>query len=246
MVQMASMRFTLGLMYTPELPLRTNLTEAHEASWQAIGEPGAFWTGPERVQMVAHARAATNCKLCEQRKAALSPFAVPGEHDEISRESELPPALIDAIHRIRSDPGRLTRSVFAQVIAAGVSEAAYVEMVSVINSSVIIDTLHRSLGLSLPELPEAREGEVSGDYNTEAVDRGAWVPVLDADQDLFEPGMPRVPNILRSMGLVPSAVQLFFQTFRPHYALANIPLSISQAQAEFVAARVSALNECFY
>ncbi len=233
-------------MYTPELPLRSNLTEAHEASWQSMGEPGAFWTGPERVQMIAHARAAMNCKLCRERKTALSPFAVTGEHDEISQGSELPPALIDTIHRIRSDPGRLTRVIFDQVIAAGISEPAYIEMVSVINSSVIIDTLHRSLGLSLPELPEAREGEVSGDYNTKAVDKGAWIPVMDADQDLLDPGMPRVPNILRSMGLVPSAVQLFFQTFRPHYALVDIPLAISQAQAEFVAARVSALNECFY
>jgi len=233
-------------MYTHELPLRSNLTEAHALSWRSIAEPGAFWTGPERVEMVAQSRAAMNCKLCEERKAALSPFAVTGEHDEIPGGSDLPLVLVDAIHRIRSDPGRLTKSVFDQVVAASISEPAYVEMVSVVNSSVIIDTLHRSLGLSLPELPEAREGEVSGSYNTAAVDRGAWVPVLDADQDLFDTGMPSVPNILRSMGLVPSAVQLFFQTFRPHYALVDIPLSISQAQAEFVAARVSALNECFY
>ena len=233
-------------MYTPELPLRSNLTEAHALSWRSIGEPGAFWSGLERVQMVACSRAATNCKLCEERKAALSPFAVRGEHDEISGSSDLAPVLVDAIHRIRSAPGRLTKTVFDQVIAAGIGEPAYVEMVSVVNSSVIIDTLHRSLGLPLPELPEAVGGAASGEYNTAAVDRGAWVPILDADQDLFDTGMPSVPNILRSMGLVPSAVQLFFQTFRPHYALVDIPLSISQAQAEFVASRVSALNECFY
>jgi len=33
---------------------------------------------------------------------------------------------------------------------------------------------------------------------------------------------------------------------RSHYSLSDIPLDISQAQAEFIAARVSALNECFY
>ena len=131
-------------------------------------------------------------------------------------------------------------------MAADISEPAYIEMVSVLNSSVIIDTLHRSLGLSLPELPEARNGEISGVYNTAAVDAGAWVPIMAAGEDLFDTGMPNVPNIFRSMGLVPSAVQLFFRTFRPHYSLADISLSISQAQAEFVATRVSALNECFY
>ncbi len=63
---------------------------------------------------------------------------------------------------------------------------------------------------------------------------------------MADTGLPRVPNIARSMGLVPSAVDLFFGTFRPHYSLKDIPLSISQAQAEFVASRTSAINECFY
>lgn len=233
-------------MYTPETLLRSNLIEAHEASWRTIGESGAFWTGPERVQMVAQARAAIDCKLCAERKAAISPFAVTGEHDKITAGSELPIALIDAIHRIRSDPGRLTKRFFDEAIAADISKPAYIEMVSVVNSSVVIDTLHRSLGFPLPELPTAIDGEPDGIINEAAVDRGAWVPIMDADQNLFDEGMPAVPNIVRSMGLVPSAVQLFFQTFRPHYALADIPMSISQAQAEFVATRVSTLNECFY
>ena len=72
------------------------------------------------------------------------------------------------------------------------------------------------------------------------------VPVLDAPQDLAHHGLPNVPNIARSMGLVPSAVELFFTTFRPHYSLSYIHMTISQAQAEFVAARVSSINECFY
>ena len=59
-------------------------------------------------------------------------------------------------------------------------------------------------------------------------------------------GMPRAPNIGRAMGLVPSAVALFFLAFRAHYALRDIPLDIAQAQAEFIASRVSALNACFY
>ena len=69
---------------------------------------------------------------------------------------------------------------------------------------------------------------------------------LAASQELTDTGMPAVPNIARSLGLVPGAVALFFGTFRPHYALQDIPLAISQAQAEFIAARVSALNQCFY
>lgn len=231
-------------MYPPDTLIRENLREAHSASWQRIAEPGSFWRGRERIAMVAEARAALACSLCGERKAALSPHAGNGDHQNAT---DLDPAMIDAIHRMRTDPGRLTKSWFDAVMAAGVSQQAYVEMVSVVNSSVIIDTLHRALGLDLPELPTAVEGEPSGDYNLDAVDDSAWLPVLAAEQMVkAETRMPTVPYIGRAMGLVPTAVALFFQTFRPHYALVDIPLALSQAQAEFIAARTSALNECFY
>ena len=231
-------------MYPPNTRLRENLREAHSATWQRIAEPGSFWRGTERISMVAEARAALECSLCVERKAALSPNGGNGNHRSATK---LEPVMIDAIHRMRTDPGRLTKSWFDGVMAAGISHQAYVEMVSVVNSSVIIDTLHRCLGLELPALPAPVEGEPSGDYNPDAVDDGAWLPVLAAEQVVNEATrMPTAPYIGRAMGLVPSAVTLFFQTFRPHYALIDIQLAISQAQAEFIAARVSALNECFY
>ena len=233
-------------MYPKHLPLRDNLRQAHAAAWHSIAGPGAFWTGAQRVAMVAEARAALSCPLCTDRKAALSPAAVRGKHDQATG---LGPVAVDLIHRLRTDPGRLTKSWFDALMSAGISPQAYVEIVSVVTSSVIIDTLHQSLGLAPPPLPDAEAGQPSGHCNADAVDAGAWVPVLDAEQTLPEASalsLPRIPFILRAMGLVPSAVALFFQTFRPHYALSNIPLSISQAQAEFTAARVSALNQCFY
>jgi hypothetical protein len=158
----------------------------------------------------------------------------------------LPEAVIDVIHRLSTDPGRLTRAWFDEIIATGVERETYVEVVSVVTTTVIIDTLHRSLGLNVPQLPQPIAGDPSGEKNAHAVDAGAWVPVMDAEQDLAETGLPTVPNIARAMGLVPSAVALFFRTFRPHYQLKDIKLTISQAQAEFVASRVSSLNECFY
>ena len=181
--------------------------------------------------------------MCSARKAALSPFAITGSHDG---DSSLPDAANDFIHRLISDPGRLTHSMFEAVLDAGISQTAYVEMVSVVASSVIVDTLHLALGLEIPELPRPLPGAPRGDYNHDAVDAGAWVPITHAPSDVASSGLPSVPNIARALGLVPGAVALFFTTFRPHYALENIPLDISQAQAEFVAARVSALNECFY
>lgn len=223
--------------------IREELRQAHSAAWQTIACAGDFWDAAARIAMVNSARAARECNLCKQRKASLSPSAVSGQHDD---PAVLPSAATDFIHRLISDPGRLTRSVFDQVIASGISQAAYVEMVSVVASSVIVDTQHRALGLVPPDLPPPTPGEPRGQSNDAAIDAGAWVPISDAPADIASSGLPSVPNIARALGLVPSAVALFFSTFRPHYALENIPLSISQSQAEFVAARVSALNECYY
>jgi hypothetical protein len=229
-------------MYPDHLPLSVSLREAHGSALNAIARPGSSWTGTERLDMVATSRAAAACSLCSERKSALTPAAVSGIHDG---PDSLPPLLIDAIHRTRTDPGRLTRSWFDSVVEV-TGLAAYVEMVSVVNSAVIIDTLHLSLGLSLAELPQPVAGAPTDEPTGEVVDDGAWVPISKAPRDMADTGMPVVPNIVRAMGLVPQAVSLFFNTFRPHYALKDIQLSISQAQAEFVASRVSAMNECFY
>ena len=225
-------------------PVSLEVIERHAQAWRLIAAPGAFWSGAERVQMVAEARAATTCALCERRKAALSPFALDGEHDTVSG---LPPVLIDMIHRLRTDPGRYTRTVFDGVLAAGISGERYIEAVGVVNAAVIVDTMHAALGLPLAELPTPEPGPPTGQPTPDVVDDGAWVPLTRVDdRTATVTGLPGAPNIARSMGSVASAVALFFTAFRGHYALRDIPLAVSQSQAEFVASRVSALNQCFY
>lgn len=231
-------------MYPDSFLLSDRLRDSHTQAWQTIAEPGAFYTGAQRVEIVRVARDSLTCPLCEDRRDALSPNAVEGEHDTTS---ELPPTIVDMIHRLRTDPGRLTNSWFKSVTHE-ISMPKYVEIVSVVTTSVIIDTLHNALGLGVPSLPAPIGGAPQGEINHAAVNDGAWVPILavpNPDQ-VSDTGLPQVPNIARALGLVPSALQLFFDTFRPHYALKDIALSISQGQAEFVAARVSAINECFY
>ena len=229
-------------MYENQARLSTALKQAHERTWETIASPGAFFTARQRIEMVHTAREALDCELCMSRKRALSPYKDNGEHQHAT---ELSTAVVEAVHRIRTDPGRLTQH-WAQEIIAAIGAAEYVELVSVVTSSVIVDTLHNALGLGVPKLPLAKRGTPHQEVNSSAVDAGAWVPILDAPVEMSDTGLPRVPNIARSLGLVPSALDLFFSTFRPHYALKDIDLSISQGQAEFVAARVSALNECFY
>lgn len=229
-------------MYRDDLPLTDELKAAHRHALAQMVGPGAFWRGHERRAMVLTARAATGCGLCARRREALSPGHEAGGHDG---PADLPDILVDAIHRIRTDPGRLTRRWF-DAVSTETGQGPYVEMVSVVCTSVIIDTLHGALGLEPPDLPPAEHGEPTGNGVADVVDAGAWVPITRAPDTMADTGLPAVPNIARAMGLVPAAVELFFGAFRPHYALKDIALSLSQSQAEFVASQVSAMNECFY
>jgi hypothetical protein len=236
--------------------LRAELPAAHNTAWLQIGSPGASFNAKQRVSILKLARSALDCRLCEQRKKALSPFTIDGMHNcngEVA-SANLHPALIDAIHRIRTDPGRLTKAWFDDMVSNGVTVEAYVEAVSVVTTVVIIDTLHQSLGLALAPPPATGPGEPTGQLNALASDQGAWLPTLNtfiaesaADANaVADHGLPQIPNIAKAFGLVPCAAELFFGAFRPHYQLQDINLAISQGQAEFVASRVSAINECFY
>lgn len=47
------------------------------------------------------------CRLCQDRVDALSPYSVDGAHDDLGHLSD---GAVEAIHRIRTDNGRLTKT----------------------------------------------------------------------------------------------------------------------------------------
>jgi hypothetical protein len=234
------------------LPIPDAMRDAHRRAWQRLARPGAWWTGAERVAIAAEVRAARDCTLCRERKAALSPHAVPGEH---AATALLPAPAVEAAHRIASDSARLTRAWYEKTLAAGLSEAHYVELLGVSVTVVNLDALHRALGVAPEPLPEPLAGEPSRERPPAALG-GAWVPWLALDsaegRALFG-GRPRVPNVARALSLVPDAVRQLMELSEAHYLpidevvdpRARVP-ALSRAQMELVAGRVSALNECFY
>lgn len=209
-----------------ELPVAADTAAAHEATLQAFAQPGAWWSGADRLAIVEEARSVAECS--------------PGAEGAASTEQDagaLPPAAVEAIHGIRNRSGQITRSWFDNLIDMGLPREAYVEIASVVASSVIVDTFAQGLGLDKPPLPAATPGEPSFETSTDVVDAGAWVPIAREGS----------ANILRSLGLVPSALKLFFDTFRPcYYIRPGAKFALDVPQVELVAARVSAVNECFY
>ena len=216
------------------LPVGRLTGAAHNNALNAIAAPGAWWSGIDRLAIVREARAASECSLCQRRARSLSATSVSGEHDS---GNDLPPAAIEAIHGIRNHSGRLTRRWFDDVTAMGMRPEAYVELVAVVASAVIVDTYAQGVGLELPNLPQAQTGTPTPESSTDVVDAGAWVPIARLGRF----------NILRSLALVPSALDLFFGTFgTSYYMAAETRFALTRPQVELIAARVSAVNECFY
>jgi hypothetical protein len=237
-----------------EVPVREDLREAHRFILDHVGSPGTWWTGAERVAIAAEARGATRCTLCRERRKSLSPGAVRGRHDGAHT---LPENVVDAVHRIRSDPARLSRSWFDTIIAGGLEVTRYVELVSLTSMMAGIDSFARALGSDPLPLPPPLPGEPSRHRPAGATESGAWVPIIDPadaagpEADVYG-GIDFVPNIVRALSLVPDEVRVLRRSTDAHYVpVAQIPdptfhRALTRPQMELIAARVSALNQCFY
>ena len=182
--------------------VRDDIAAAQLKAWQAIGQPGSWLTGAQRVAVAAEVRNAPGCAVCQARKEALSPFAVEGEHDSVA---VLPSAMIDVIHRVITDPGRLTRSWFETIMDGELSDGEYVEIAIVSVLTVAVDTYARAVGSPPWTLPAAVDGEPTRVRPENLSDEGAYVPVIPSggagptEADLYN---PFGPNIYRAISLV--------------------------------------------
>lgn len=158
------------------LRIRDDLAAAHRHAWDHIGDPGTWWSGAERVALAAETRNAVNCRLCRERKKALSPAAVSGSHDSLGA---LPENVVEIVHRVRTDPARLTRTWFDSVIGSGLTPERYVEIVSVVVQIVSVDTFARGIGISPLPLPRPARGAPAKRRPSGAKPGPAWVDWIE-------------------------------------------------------------------
>jgi hypothetical protein len=242
--------------------IREDIVNAHNVAWSRIARAGSWFDGKTRIAVAAETRHAPQCALCRQRKEALSPYGIDGVHHSLGA---LPDRIVEQIHRIVTDPGRLTRKWFDSVLASGTSDTEYVEVIGIVATVVSIDTFCRALGLPPQPSPEPISGEPHRRRPVTARQRGeAWVPMIhrkDLDGELAteeEGALAKtwgavVGNIRRALSLVPEEAHAWFQLVETQYLpgklmrdFANEYRAITHAQIELIAARVSVLNQCFY
>ncbi len=213
--------------------VRDEIVQTHRMAWQAIGAAGSQLTAAERVEIARQARA-TRAKRGDP---AWLRDGLPDAEGRISDEA------VDAARTIAADAHKINAEWAAKKIEA-LGEAAYVELGSIVVTVTAIDAFNEALGREHEPLPTPVEGEPTGEVLEEAAQAGAYVRMMDPFAG---------PNVARALSLVPSANQLFVANVMSMYSSPgggfydmewNGPLN--RPQAELLAARVSAVNECFY
>jgi hypothetical protein len=234
--------------------LRNDLVEAHQRAWAAIAAPGTWLTGERRVAVAAEVRRARECAHCARIKAALSPNAVPGTHESLGVLSE---AEVELVHRVTGDPGRLSEKWSQSVLARGLAEGEYVEIVGLVAMVMMMDTCMRALGMPERELPAPAAGEPTRYQPPGAKKQAAWLPLVEPE-DAVDADGPMYPSL--KAGYIYRGLSLVPQSLRDYWALANCHYmpgqyvykfdtsirAIRRPQVEILAARVSALHQCVY
>ncbi len=240
------------------MQIRPELTASHDRVWRSLAAPGTWLTGAERVDVARTLRTARDCALCQARKASPLPMSVQGRHE--AAVADMPEARVELIHKLVTDPGRISRAWVEGLFAEGIPDAEYVEISGLVSAVLVVDTFHRALGLPVRALPEPEAGAPTRRRPRTAVLDDAYVPMIPADGltddflDLYEPGLP-VANVHRAFTLVPDVTRLANDLMASHYfpyehvtryTDADHDYAITKTQIELTAARVSRYNDCFY
>ncbi len=224
--------------YTTELPIREELDAAHAAAMADWSAPGTWWTGAQRLAIVAEVRRARDAEV-------LTPWQVPSSVDGLVPDGyALPGPIVDVVWRLTNHPGTLTADWHASILASGVEALAYVEVVSIVSQVNCVDRFADALGLERLSIPEVQDGEPSRAVPADAEVRLHWVPTTDI----------RGPNVWLALSGVPDELAARSRLSATQYVdgeavfgdVISDRFSLQRVQMELVAARTSKLNECFY
>lgn len=194
---------------------------AHDREWQRLAAPGTWLTGSERVAVARTARGG-------------------GAGSDISA------ATADAARRIHDEPATITRAWIDGLETDGLSRLAYVEVLGIVARLRALDTMTFGLGRPERRLPDPAPGEPSRTTVDGAGDEGGWVPTV---------GPAGPPNALSAVQAEHDALHdlhghLYLETRSGDgNTMGNFQVvrdGLGRSQMEFVAARTSLLNDCFF
>lgn len=223
-----------------ETIVRSDLETAHQRAWDALGRPGTWWTGRQRVELAGTAlRAMTGH---DPLPAWVAPSSVDGW---LPADAAAPAAAHDAMHRIAAHAGTLTEPWYREMSDA-LGDLAYVEIVAMACTVAAVVAFRRAAGLEPWALPAPVDGEPS-----RVVPEGL-VPATLNWVRVTEPADQRAA-VVQAFTSVPDEDERLWMLAAAQY-IPNLEMvdprwtrgTLSRPQIEVVAARVAQVRECFY
>ena len=228
---------------TPEI------SALHANELDSFTQNGTWGSATQRAAIASTARNA--------RSAAGLQIAAPDGENDLS---ELPDAALELARELALGGTAIDRDYFKRITGEGVTEGAYVEIVSVVSRLVNLDVFARGIGMSPQPLGNISDlGKPSFERPKEAIDEGfftASIPSAPAGGAIAESlyGESPAGNILRSLSLVPAEARRVIDLVANQYfsgpkfmdLAGDTGYALSRAQIEVVASKVSAHNRCFY
>lgn len=222
------------------LDVRSDLAAAHRQAWESLAHAGTWWTGRQRVELAATALAA----MTDDRQ--LPPWTRPSTvEDWLAGGLVAPTAAHDAIYRVATHAGTLTEPWYVDV-CEDLGDLAYVEVVGIACTVAAVVAFRRAAGPAPWELPRPVDGEPSRVVPPDLEPAGLnWVRVTSpADETAaVVQAFTSVPAEHQRLWMLADAQYIpNLEMVNPHWTRGTL----SRAQMELVAARVSLLLECFY
>ena len=212
------------------------ILSAFDAVWMGLSCPGAWWTGEQRLAIAEVARGAHPRTLGE-------PVPPLSDLDD-QPDPALSPLATEVAHRVAAEAGRITPD-WAQQAVELLGPGRYTELVAVIVVLMPVDLLCVLLDRPLQAFPAAEPGEPSRIVPAGLGEGGAFVP-WKVDGWVG-------PNVARALSYVPTDNKTRMDLVASMYAGGEEFVSLvwehralARPQVELLAARTSALNECFY
>ena len=229
--------------------IRDEIEKSHQRAHDSFTAPGTYWSGAQRAAIAGVARDARVVAGLQQPVKEEFDFSV------------LPAAAARVAKQVAVDTNNLEIDFFEEALDAGLSDGQYVETVGVASRLVSNDVFARGLGLPARPLGQIKPGEAGGNRPDTATEEGAWVKTIPAGslgaeeaKYVYGEAANEAPFIFRSLSLSPGEarrlVDLIINQYTPMSGMMDLDFSfdpnITRAQVELLAARVSAINECFY
>jgi len=193
--------------------------QAIERAWQNLTSAGPLLTAAERHQVIRDARAGW--------AGATAPNAASGVAGE-------------AAHWLAVDAEGLRADIVADFESRGLDRLRYLEIVGVVGRLSNVDFYVRGLGAAELALPDPSADSPTGHIDSAAVLSNMWVPTI---------GQSFAPLVLDAL---PAEGEALRDMHEPMYVDMKVigdgayADDLTKAQIEYLAARTSYLNECFY